>query len=142
MICPAGEGFTQGFGFKFAALLIAPISDAFDRLNEKDTWKLEAESPNDVLPALGQALRPNREDYLSLVYRKVIDGSRKSGEVPEQDTDESDQHGKQNDQVGEQKREITRENTGQSDQQEEHIDQDVEQNDQVEEQKNDNTSAS
>ena len=117
MICPAGEGFTQGFGFKFAALLIASISEAFDRLNKKYTWKLEAESPNDVLPALGQALRPNREDYLSLVYRKVIDGSKESGESPGQDADKNDQ-------------------------QEEHIDQDVEQNDQVEEQKNDNTSAS
>ena len=142
MICPAGEGFTQGFGIKFAALLIASISEAFDKLNEKDTWKLEAESPNDVLPALGQALRPNREDYLSLVYRKVIDGSKESGELPGQDADEGDQHGKQNEQVEEQKREITRHDTSQSDRQEEHIDKHVEQNGQVEEQKNDNTRAS
>lgn len=115
--CPAGKEFTQGFGFKFAALLIASISEAFDKLNEKDIWKLEAESPNDVLPALGKALRPNREDYLSLVYRKVIDGSGEFGET-------------------------TRQDSGQSDQQEEHIDQHGEQKDQAGEQKNDNPRAS
>lgn len=43
-----------------------------DREPRLQKWKLQAESPNDELPPLGTALKSERSDYLSLVYRRVV----------------------------------------------------------------------
>ncbi len=67
--CPAGGKTTQAFGIKMIALLVASSIQGFEGLEGQ--WELQAEQEADELPELDTALKSGREDYLSLMYRKV-----------------------------------------------------------------------
>jgi hypothetical protein len=50
------------------ALLVCALWEAFEGL--EGNWKLDAD-PKDQLPAPGRALKSDRENYLTLMYKKV-----------------------------------------------------------------------
>jgi hypothetical protein len=50
------------------ALLVCALGEAFEGL--EGNWKLDAD-PKDQLPAPGRALKSDRENYLTLMYKKV-----------------------------------------------------------------------
>ena len=61
--CRANQGNTKAFGMKMIVMLVAVLCDGLG-----DDWKVTEEGG---LPALGEALKSDREAYLDLTLEKM-----------------------------------------------------------------------
>ncbi|KPI35375.1 uncharacterized protein AB675_9954 [Cyphellophora attinorum] len=68
-VCPADQKETRAFGWEMVALLITGIIEGLDEFGEGFALRMDDE--DDMLPAIGTALKSGREDYLSLKYCRV-----------------------------------------------------------------------